>query len=516
MTTQYINNISDGTNTYTIQDPNALTNEDVTSTYDSSGTSPVNGTAIASAINGIGINNRDGSALPLWVGSQIQWEQGENTPWYYWQTSPTGLCTIYQQELTNSNFLAMCYFNNKFIGVIYSYIYSSDDGKNWTQSYYNYSFTYGLNTLCLFKDKICAIGNNSIYLIYSSDGENWNNVDLTNYLTSSANTRSKYISQCNDYLVIVSSQMLIYSSDLTNWTTVDVSSMMDIYNDIQVIYGNDIYLFFNKTKKKIWYSSDLRNWTESTSFGSMFKGYPTWQMSTDKGQQSLCFGKNKFIVADYSNKKIVYSSDGIMWNNYSASFLKEQLSSMYFHNDVFFISPGSTPSTSTYGTGYYSTDGLNWTSITMPIVGKLGNAKIFIKDNDILFNANDYILKFSISSTSCFTDTINPTTSSTVYSAPDTISALTVSSVTSGAITLSDNNTYYYNAIGNTSTYRTVGEVHPDYLCFITNVGVKIGNTNITPVITTSITSSSTDTEVPSAKAVYDEIGTVETQLSQI
>jgi hypothetical protein len=37
-----------------------------------------------------------------------------------------------------------------------------------------------------------------------------------------------------------------------------------------------------------------------------------------------------------------------------------------------------------------------------------------------------------------------------------------------------------------------------------------------TSAITTSITSSSTDAQVPSAKAIYDIIGDIETLLSQI
>lgn len=48
--------------------------------------------------------------------------------------------------------------------------------------------------------------------------------------------------------------------------------------------------------------------------------------------------------------------------------------------------------------------------------------------------------------------------------------------------------------------------------------GISSGDvqTIIESYITTAITSTSTDKEVPSAKAVYDELGNIETLLSQI
>lgn len=52
-TTAYVSNLSDGTITYIIKDSNAIHTEDVTSTYSPTGTAPVNGTAIASAISGV-------------------------------------------------------------------------------------------------------------------------------------------------------------------------------------------------------------------------------------------------------------------------------------------------------------------------------------------------------------------------------------------------------------------------------------------------------------------------------
>ena len=50
----------------------------------------------------------------------------------------------------------------------------------------------------------------------------------------------------------------------------------------------------------------------------------------------------------------------------------------------------------------------------------------------------------------------------------------------------------------------------------ITNDVISVTGRVETSAITTSITSSSTDAQVPSAKAVYDIVGDIETLLSQI
>lgn len=48
--TKYFSKLSNGTNTYVIKDANAVHTSDVTSTYSPTGTAPVNGTAVASAL----------------------------------------------------------------------------------------------------------------------------------------------------------------------------------------------------------------------------------------------------------------------------------------------------------------------------------------------------------------------------------------------------------------------------------------------------------------------------------
>lgn len=61
------------------------------------------------------------------------------------------------------------------------------------------------------------------------------------------------------------------------------------------------------------------------------------------------------------------------------------------------------------------------------------------------------------------------------------------------------------------------GAVDSNTFYIITDASAFDPSTKVdTSAITTSITSSSTDAQVPSAKAVYDTIGDIETLLSQI
>ena len=205
-----------------------------------------------------------------------------------------------------------------------------------------------------------------------------------------------------------------------------------------------------------------------------------------------------------------YSTDGINW-------IASTLPSYAYWHSVTYGDGKFVAVVDRSDKAAYSTEGINWIASTMP--SSTSWYSVTYGDGKFIAVArSSKSAIFTIQYDKCYTDTANPITSSIVYSEPETTSSYTISSITSGAITLSNNSTYYYNQSGNAFTYRTIGDAHPEYLAFIDGVGVKMGNTLIasaTP-ITTSITSTSTNTEAPSAKAVYDEVGEVESALNTI
>ena len=66
-------------------------------------------------------------------------------------------------------------------------------------------------------------------------------------------------------------------------------------------------------------------------------------------------------------------------------------------------------------------------------------------------------------------------------------------------------------------SYNYVGATDFEEANEVISTALNDLNERVTPVtITTTINSGSTDEEVPSAKAVYEELGNIETLLSQI
>ena len=401
-----------GTNIKTVNGTSLLGSGNIT--IETSSTPNVDGTTVSynsnDALQTIAVKNvRDNSVLPIWHGTEQQWNQGGSSTWYYWQTSVTAAWTASTLP-SSAAWQSVTYGNGKFVVIVNDSNKSaySTDGINWTAStlpkYIEwYSVTYG-------DDKFVAVANSMSEAAYSTDGINWTSSKLPG---------------------------------LASWYS--------------VTYGDDKFVAVANNNNAA-YSTDGINWTAST-------------LPSSANWRSVTYGDGKFVVVAYGSNKAAYSTDGINWT------------------------ASTMPSSA------------DWLSVTY------GDGKFVVVATDSNVSA-----VFNLPYDKCYTDTANPTTSSTVYSEPETASGSTISSVTSGAITLSNNNTYYYNQSGNQYTYDTIGNTHPEYLCFIDGVGVKMGNTLIagnTP-ITTSITSTSTDAEVPSAKAVYDEVGEVESALNTI
>ena len=398
------------------------------------------------------INKRDNSVLPIWHGTEQQWNQGEATTWYYWQTSETAMWTASTLP-SSANWYSVIYGDGKFVAVANNSNKAaySTDGINWTASSLSssakwYSVTYG-------DGKFVAVASgNSNKAAYSTDGINW----TASTLPSSGYWESVTYGDGKFVAVVNGSNKAAYSTDGINWTA---STMPSSANWISVTYGDGKFVAVaSGGSNKVAYSTDGINWTETT-------------MPSSRDWYSVTYGDGKFVAVAYSSNKAAYSTDGINWTE-------------------------TTMPSSEY-----------WWSVIY------GDSKFVV-----VAYSSDVTAIFTISYDKCYTLDQIPTVSTQVYSAPETTSTKTITSVGSGTITLSDSLIYNSTPSGNQNTYRTIGDAHPEYLAFIDGVGIKKGNILIasaTP-ITTTITSTSTDTEAPSAKAVYDEIGEVETALNTI
>ena len=366
-----------------------------------------------------------------------------------------------------------------FLLKVLSVIATSTDGRNWTLQ--TSGVSENLYGIIYDGTQFVATGNNGT-IIKSTDGESWETIN------SGISADLKEIAYGNGLYVIAPG--VYYSSDLTTWNTASVSSRGRVFfhknNFYTCSYGGSYDELY------IYKSSDAVTWTSVTS-PNVYDA--SWNIVSAAGD---------YIYAS----SLTYSDDGgTTWKS---------------------LTSGNNPFNVVYGNGIYagtnyqhfsiSSDGLAWTKVS-DIYGSM-NKTIYGNGLFIWLSSENSALKVILYSDalSVYTTDENPTTESTVYSAVGTVSALTITSVGTGTITLSDTNTYSYNSAGNQTVTQNVGQAHPDWLCFIEGVGIKMGNVSFIPTVDQTYNASSTNAQsgVAVASGISDTLGTIETALQGV
>ena len=395
-------------------------------------------------------NNNAINPLKIWNGTEYQWNHGEATVWNYWQTSETAMWTASTMP-SSAKWRSVTYGDGKFVviaGNSNKAAYSTD-GINWTET--TLPSSYAWKSVIYGDGKFVAVAESSAKSAYSTDGINWTETTLP----SSTNWIS--ISYGNGIFVAVawSSNKAAYSTDGINWTETTMPSSADWDS---IAYGDGKFVAVTVGSNQSAYSTDGINWTASIIPSDYW--------------QNIAYGNSKFVVVADGSAKSAYSTDGINWTETTMP------SSTYWHSVTYgdgkFVVVASLSNKAAY-----STDGINWIASTLP---SSANWTSIAYGNGIFVAVaydSDASAIFTISYDKCYTLDSTPTTSSQVYSAPEITSAKTITSVGSGTITLSDNLVYNSTPSGNQNTYRTLGDAHPNWICNINNVGVKIGNTTI-------------------------------------
>lgn len=457
------------------------------------------------------MNARTGTdVMPIWQGTEQEWTNGKSTDWYNWRTRATATTTNIT-TLPNATYRQMAFGNNKFVIVASTGIaYSVDGETNWTFS----NTVTDLYGIVFDGTKFVAVGNNKT--AYSLDGINWIENANSQDLRVVAYTNNKYVAINNSTAL----DTYMYSEDGINWQSKQLPAM---YGMTYVCGGNGKFIITlgqsSSTNVAI-YSEDGLAWSNITLPSSGF-----WRR--------VVYGNNKFVAirgngtADNTNVG-AYSEDGLTWSSMTLPSYGTW-SALGYGNGIFVAAKGYNNTSYRSNLGAFSYDGINWTELTL--YTNTFWSYVCYGDNKFILNGSDNsatrVNKVTINASQVYTTEAEPTTASTVYSAPNTTSALTITSIGTGTITLSDNNTYTYTSSGDVTTYQTIGDAYPNYLANINGVGVKIGNTLIadytntatfqtTSNLVTSVSSSSTDTQYPSAKLLYDTVGNIEATLDAI
>lgn len=416
-------------------------------------------------------NKADGAINPLklWQGTEAQWDVG-GTPevWYAWTQKNA---TVGQNMPSSSVWYTVAYGNNKFVSVIKNNTSGnsaySTNGTSWTSTGSSLSdvrkVIYGNNEF---------VAKSRYTQVYAGDGTGWSAYigpqgygicwDGTQYVCAPVNGGRPQ-----------------YSSNLTDWTGTGFT--LATINVQAIGYGKysntDYYVFVGSP-----YSSSGKNIAIANSVDDV----SAITLSGTFGLYDVAYSNGIFMaVGD--------NSCAIDIRNGTPNVVSRALKSRtVIYADGYFYSVG------TYSTGYTSAtsssvlyyiaeaDAMNpdvaWSTITLPMSAKW--TELAYGDNKLVIVADGStnVAVVDLSSQAVYTSDRIPTTESTVYSAPDTPSALTVTTGGSNAIELSDTNIYYYSESANQEEATTVGDTHPDWLCFIDGVGVKMGNTVIAEV----------------------------------
>ena len=174
--------------------------------------------------------------------------------------------------------------------------------------------------------------------IYSTDGKNWTEV------SAPASAYWKDVVYENGKFVAISSTSAssgyhgAVSTDGINWTATTLPSGG---SPAQLAYGNGRFVLVGSNRATAW-STDGVTWTK-VSFPS--SGYP----------MGIAYGNGKFIVPT-SSGKYYYSTTGTSWSE--GTMITANVSDIVFDGTKFVIVGRNN--------AMYSTDGANWTQVSVP------------------------------------------------------------------------------------------------------------------------------------------------------
>lgn len=430
----------------------------ITAPSEIDGYSPVNVSAVTASIDAnITAGNIKSGVSILGVDGTL--EESPIKEWYNWRTE-SSLGTWSESSLPISeSWNSIAYGDGKFVtleggtgsGDGYNSAYSTD-GINWTSGS-GLPYPCDWSSIAYGNGKFVAVQKDGKQYwgdkaVYSTDGINWTGTSMPSTQKWSSVTYGG-----GKFVAIASggsggSDKCAYSTDGINWTQSSLPSSR-LWNSIAYGNGKFVAIAYNSSgsygTKVCAYSTDGIDWTGSS-------------LPTSGYWWSVTYGNGKFVAVG-ENDCAAYSTDGENWTSITMPYSSSKKWKSVAYGDGKFVaieSPNSYSSSTPPNVVAYSTDGVNWSSMSMPTVAFW---------NSIAFGDNKFVAVASQSDKSAyvpltflkvFTDTLSPTTASTVYSAPFTASALTITSVGTGTIVCSDSNVYTRNSAGDEDSVMNI------------------------------------------------------------
>ena len=257
--------------------------------------------------------------------------------------------------MPNHSYHSICYGDGKFVAAAFNSnvaVYSTD-GINWTQTTLPVVGIW--NSIAYGNDKFVAVSENGD-IAYSSDGNNWiqvNALSIRNRWRSVTYGDNKFVATSvgnsdNNYNINAA-----YSTDGINWT---LTSMPFNGSWPLVTYGNGRFVSVS-SKGIAAYSTDGINWTQTT-FPILLEG---------SNMISIAYGNRMFVVAGYcldrnanlKESSAAYSTDGINWTQVSLPVSGNWAAIAYGADKFVIVGRNGAPI-------IYSSDGITWYETTNP------------------------------------------------------------------------------------------------------------------------------------------------------
>lgn len=491
-----------GTNIKTINDQSLLGSGNIAI----SGSVPNQNTAVGAT-----------NPLEFWEGTSAEYNTGGgSTTFYCWEgAGGLNIRNIGSADTTNNYLYNVVYGNNKFVTIgADKSVLSSTDTNNW-----NFASNIKLPEVCnalIFGNNIfVAFKINSTYLYVSSDAEAWTAVTgLSSNIKDIVFGNNYFLMGCED-------KKFLRSSDAQTWTEVSSATYGILpvyiagYNQTRMGYANGKFIFVDAVN----------------TYGN---SYPI-KISADNGETWTLLDTVNALEPDYVWAYGV--GDVLYWGADNTSKLSTDGGSTIETDSLYIYSRFQR----IYASGMYyqinsskiqsSNDGVTWSDVA----NINNNQKTITYGNNIILTVGSYheydssagqelyyrqIATYSENGPSVYTTDLEPDNTSTVYSEPGVVSALTITLTGAMSITCSDGVTYEYNSSGNQTVSQSVGEAHPDWICMIEGVGIKKGSTVIASVTTVdqiyNASSTNAQSGVAVASGISDTLGTIETALQGV
>lgn len=434
--------------------------------------------------------------MPLWEGTQQQYDTGAQTTFYDWTYSGFGFDTV---QLPDDFYgIYGCYGNGKYLVVDTenNTVAYSSDAETWNTFPAN-TLPHLMESIAYGAGKFVAVGSEgSAYSV--DDGENWTTIpDLY-----SNNIYYGEVNNASAFFMFDGS--LNTSSDGINWSEVEGFNYATLFPDsdeiVDICFGLNAIWMLTSTGK-VAYSSDLTNWTVETI-----------ENNSNNWSEIACSASNVCAIRQDGRTALRFMDQWSITNT-------ETISSGAFETLVW--NSNSYVAISTNGIIRQSdATGNNWS-----VIGNIsndgdwydgfyGNGKIVVGGFGIAYGGN--------SIQHIYTITNEPDVGDSTYSEPNGNSKNVHTKDVHGydseenTIQLRDGTVCDRNQAGDTLGTISVGEAHPEYLCFIDNNVVKRGNTEVANRTLVMQEYNAYSPFAQSGVAIAGVLGDIETLLSQI